>query len=463
MPTDELHKFSDGTLNHVRTTLNDIATRIQMDYLPKRRWIPQDKRRARVMISAIDRKLSDQRLMRSLEKFVGGRPYRGRPSAARKDHMIYHTLSSSLSEDYSIPIRLLTQCWIDTEKVAVAPALRSYNQRCTIKSDPYAIRRFTPTKLGKGQKAIRTPSFIANYVTRFTRWQSHKYGEMEICLVDDSQCSRSHSISSKDNGTCSSKVKVTQHITMRNAKTTAWNEFSSTMAYAIICLATNQNFNLSKYIFDAMTPITTQPSTSKPQKKQSRRKQNKATTVHQPSDSAADVPNEEFVPVHSNDPLISGEDRLKLTELMDMCTKLSERGRSDDAEMFDTDDLIGNEVFAENDMIEKDQDVIPKEVSTSAPSTTVVPPASPVITESTTTIAPSTILKAKGITFRDAGESTTRTPTSLSSSSIKDKRKAKMDKPKVPLKKKDQIALGEEMARNLEAQIQVELIEEERL
>ncbi|GJR96022.1 putative ribonuclease H-like domain-containing protein [Tanacetum coccineum] len=37
-----------------------------------------------------------------------------------------------------------------------------------------------------------------------------------------------------------------------SAKTTAWNEFSSTMAYAIICLATNQKFNFSKYIFESM-------------------------------------------------------------------------------------------------------------------------------------------------------------------------------------------------------------------
>ncbi|GKC91133.1 putative ribonuclease H-like domain-containing protein [Tanacetum coccineum] len=37
-----------------------------------------------------------------------------------------------------------------------------------------------------------------------------------------------------------------------NAKSTAWNEFSSTMASLIICLATNIKFNLSKYIFDAM-------------------------------------------------------------------------------------------------------------------------------------------------------------------------------------------------------------------
>ncbi|GJS97478.1 hypothetical protein Tco_0804446 [Tanacetum coccineum] len=37
-----------------------------------------------------------------------------------------------------------------------------------------------------------------------------------------------------------------------SAKSTAWNKFSSTMDSLIICLATNQKFNLSKYIFDAM-------------------------------------------------------------------------------------------------------------------------------------------------------------------------------------------------------------------
>ncbi|GJX91464.1 hypothetical protein Tco_0344790 [Tanacetum coccineum] len=37
-----------------------------------------------------------------------------------------------------------------------------------------------------------------------------------------------------------------------SAKYTAWNEFSSSMASLLICLATNQKFNLSKYIFDAM-------------------------------------------------------------------------------------------------------------------------------------------------------------------------------------------------------------------
>ncbi|GJY70556.1 hypothetical protein Tco_0474259 [Tanacetum coccineum] len=37
-----------------------------------------------------------------------------------------------------------------------------------------------------------------------------------------------------------------------SAKTTAWNKFSSIMASTIICLATNQKFNFSKYIFESM-------------------------------------------------------------------------------------------------------------------------------------------------------------------------------------------------------------------
>ncbi|GJV10755.1 hypothetical protein Tco_1352296 [Tanacetum coccineum] len=135
-----------------------------------------------------------------------------------------------------------------------------------------------------------------------------------------------------------------------SAKSTAWNEFSSTMASVIICLATNQKFNFSKYIFDVMiyvhpsytkkilanmkregkdfsgrvtplfatmmvqatqdegvdsgiptdsqqTPITTQPSSSRPQKKQSRSKQRKETEV--PQD---ETHHDDCVPIPSNDP-----------------------------------------------------------------------------------------------------------------------------------------------------------------
>ncbi|GJV08615.1 hypothetical protein Tco_1346271 [Tanacetum coccineum] len=75
MRADELHKFSDGTLNDVRTALNDIAKGIRMKYLPKRKWSELDKRRAQVMVQDIDKQLYERRLMQNLEKFVGGREY----------------------------------------------------------------------------------------------------------------------------------------------------------------------------------------------------------------------------------------------------------------------------------------------------------------------------------------------------------------------------------------------------
>ncbi|GKD19110.1 hypothetical protein Tco_1208268 [Tanacetum coccineum] len=51
---------------------------------------------------------------------------------------------------------------------------------------------------------------------------------------------------------CLPNATIFEQLTLMGAKTTAWNEFSSTMASAVICLATNQKFNFSKYIFDNM-------------------------------------------------------------------------------------------------------------------------------------------------------------------------------------------------------------------
>ncbi|GKD80339.1 hypothetical protein Tco_1342960 [Tanacetum coccineum] len=57
---------------HIGTFLYDIALGIRMEYLPKRKWSELDKQRARVMIQDIDKQLFQRRLMRNLEKFVGG-------------------------------------------------------------------------------------------------------------------------------------------------------------------------------------------------------------------------------------------------------------------------------------------------------------------------------------------------------------------------------------------------------
>ncbi|GKD32762.1 hypothetical protein Tco_1248271 [Tanacetum coccineum] len=71
------------------------------------------------------------------------------------------------------------------------------------------------------------------------------------------------------------------------------------------------------------TPIHTQPSSSKTQKKKSRRKQRKDSGPTKPIPDEAT--NEEHVATPSCDPPQSGEDIMQLTELMDLCTQLQSR------------------------------------------------------------------------------------------------------------------------------------------
>ncbi|GKF82653.1 hypothetical protein Tco_0244309, partial [Tanacetum coccineum] len=77
MRINELHKFSDGTLNDVQSVLYDILKRIRMEYLPQIVWRNVDRERAGAMIQAIDQQLKKRKIMRNLEKFVGRRPYVG--------------------------------------------------------------------------------------------------------------------------------------------------------------------------------------------------------------------------------------------------------------------------------------------------------------------------------------------------------------------------------------------------
>nr|GEV89837.1 hypothetical protein [Tanacetum cinerariifolium] len=67
----------DGTLNDVRNALDDHLKGIRMLYLPSTIWRKGDKDRAAAMIQAIEKMLKTRRIMRSLETFVGGRLYEG--------------------------------------------------------------------------------------------------------------------------------------------------------------------------------------------------------------------------------------------------------------------------------------------------------------------------------------------------------------------------------------------------
>ncbi|GKD45899.1 hypothetical protein Tco_1270544 [Tanacetum coccineum] len=152
--------------------------------------------------------------------------------------------------------------------------------------------------------------------------------------------------------------------------------------------------------------------------------------------------------------------------------------RNDEEMLFDVqDDLRGEEVVAEKEVAEK-------EVSVADPITTAgevvttanideltlaqtlieikTPKPKAITTAATTTTT--TRPKARGVVVQEPSEfKTTSSPSQASQlPQAKDKGKAIMVEPKKYLKKKDQIALDEEVARNLEAQLQAEL-EEERL
>ncbi|GKE22484.1 hypothetical protein Tco_1433996, partial [Tanacetum coccineum] len=101
---------------------------------------------------------------------------------------------------------------------------------------------------------------------------------------------------------CLPTATIFEELARMGAKSTAWNEFSNTMASLIICLATNKKFNMSKYIFDAMV------------------KQRKNTAATQ-----EETQQDDSVPTPSNDPPLSGEDSMQLSELMLLCTNLQKQ------------------------------------------------------------------------------------------------------------------------------------------
>nr|GFC35885.1 hypothetical protein [Tanacetum cinerariifolium] len=130
------------------------------------------------------------------------------------------------------------------------------------------------------------------------------------------------------------------------------------------------------------------------------------------------------------------------------------QGRMHDADMFGVDDLEITAASVED---------------STAPTTTTTADVDDELTMAKTLISikaakPKVIStaittpRAKGIVFHEQVQA--HIP---NVSSSKDKGKAKMIEPKKPLKKKDQIALDEEVARKLEADMRAEIEEEERI
>nr|GEW43896.1 hypothetical protein [Tanacetum cinerariifolium] len=203
------------------------------------------------------------------------------------------------------------------------------------------------------------------------------------------------------------------------AKTTSWDEFSSTMASFIICLTNNQKFNFLKYILDNL-------------------KKNL----------------EVGVPFY----MFPSDDSMPLKELMVLCTNLSNKVLDMENEIIEmksfhkakiaelegrveklkeANSIAGGELNAAD---EEPVSAAPTNITTTQPSEATM-----------TTVDITTALKAKGIVFHDVEESTTRTASSKAQ--VKDKGKAKLvEEPEVLKLRKDQLTIDEEVIRRIEAE-----------
>ncbi|GKD20897.1 hypothetical protein Tco_1222600, partial [Tanacetum coccineum] len=71
-------------------------------------------------------------------------------------------------------------------------------------------------------------------------------------IITESSVRRDLQVEDAEGVDCLPNATIFEQLALIGPKTTAWNEYSSTMASAIICLATNQKFNFYKFIFESM-------------------------------------------------------------------------------------------------------------------------------------------------------------------------------------------------------------------
>ncbi|GJW27339.1 hypothetical protein Tco_0041150 [Tanacetum coccineum] len=347
---------------------------------------------------------------------------------------------------------------------------------------------------------------------------------------------------------CLPTATIFAELERMGAKNTSWNEFSSTMASDIICLAKNKNFNFSKKakrpteISQSSGPIPFEADETVINEWEDRMERDATTASSLEAEELilAVVPGAK-IPYWGVQKL-----KLEIATLKDRVKKLEKKrrsrtykprrlykvglsrrikstddaslgaqedaskqgrkivdldadievtlidetqGRNDEDLMFDAGVLNSDEVFQEpivntdtttkssipvsaadpvtttGEVVTTASVEIPEEL-TLAQTLIEIKSAKPKAVTTTTVKLASSRPKAKGIVFHDQEEqASASTPivSPLQLPQAKDKGKAKMVEPEKPLKKKDQIAIDEEVARNLEAQLQAELEEEERL
>nr|GEU49547.1 hypothetical protein [Tanacetum cinerariifolium] len=300
-------------------------------------------------------------------------------------------------------------------------------------------------------------------------------------VINEASIRHDFKLNDTEGTSCLSNAVIFEELARMGAKTTSWNEFSSSMVSVIICIANNQKFNFSKYIL----PFYMFPSGE--DRMQLKELMKLCTNL---SNKVLDFENEVIEMKSSHKAKIKElesrvgkleEENMSLTKELKSFNLMVESSTIKETVMdkeesskqrrqiadIDTDVKVNLENVYNLDMAHKEtvlimQDIIVDEVSTgggelnatnenpvSAAPTNITSAQSSVSTKISVDIT--TALKAKGIVFHDKEESTTRTASSKSQD--KDKGKAKLVKePKILKLRKAQIALDEEVARRIETE-----------
>ncbi|GJT76779.1 putative ribonuclease H-like domain-containing protein [Tanacetum coccineum] len=80
--------------------------------------------------------------------------------------------------------------------------------------------------------------------------QIHAIVDAKIVVMSESSVRSDLHFNDEDGITCLTNTAIFENLALMGSKSTSWNEFSTNIASAVICLATGQKFNFSKLIFD---------------------------------------------------------------------------------------------------------------------------------------------------------------------------------------------------------------------
>ncbi|GKC62613.1 hypothetical protein Tco_1095211, partial [Tanacetum coccineum] len=201
---------------------------------------------------------------------------------------------------------------------------------------------------------------------------------------------------------------------------------------------------------------------------------------------------DDSVPTPSNDPLLNEEGlefgkeeeikNYRVKKAKESCIEDIDKdadvslvddtqGRSDDAEMVDDEVVMNMPVGGKQKQSAKERKVNTRVEVSVAPTTIEaitlaqtliqIKVAKPKVFTTAATTTTTTRPKARGVVVQEPSEF--RTLQASQPSMTKDKGKAIMIEPEEPLKRKYQVALDKDLVRNLQAQLEAELIKEERL